>query len=225
MGVDVSRETMIEYFTMETSQLIENLERVVMNCEKLKSMDPASVNEIFRIMHTIKGSSSMLFQNIAALAHSLEDVFYYVREEKPQNIDYAVLTDLVLGGLDFIRNEMQKIEIHQEVDGDPAALVEKVKEFLIVIKSMNAGKAEVKDPVTPKSGQQAQSGPKAMVLKDGEHGYKATLFFENGCGMENIRAFGVVHSMEQLGEVISYVPADILENPDCVQQIRIGGII
>jgi len=36
-------------------------------------------------MHTIKGSAAMmLFDDISKLAHSIEDLFFYLREEKPE---------------------------------------------------------------------------------------------------------------------------------------------
>lgn len=58
-------------------------------------------------MHTIKGSSAMmLFNDISTLAHSMEDLFYYIREAKPVNLDYSSLSDLVFEGIDFIKIEV-----------------------------------------------------------------------------------------------------------------------
>ena len=45
------------------------------------AFDENSINEIFRIMHTIKGSSGvMMYDNIMKVSHKLEDIFYYLRE-------------------------------------------------------------------------------------------------------------------------------------------------
>ena len=39
------------------------------------------INEIFRIMHTIKGSSAMMeFSTLATVAHRIEDSFFIIRE-------------------------------------------------------------------------------------------------------------------------------------------------
>lgn len=77
----MSREPMLEMYLFEASQLIEKLEEIIIQCEKNKKFEMESVNEIFRIMHTIKGPTAMMmFNNIALLAHSLEDLFFFVRE-------------------------------------------------------------------------------------------------------------------------------------------------
>ena len=53
-------EPMLEMFIFETTQLLEQLEQIVMRSEKNDMFDNNDVNEVFRIMHTIKGSSSMM---------------------------------------------------------------------------------------------------------------------------------------------------------------------
>ena len=81
-----------------------------LDSEKSSGYSQAAINEIFRIMHTIKGSSAMmLFNNISTLAHSIEDLFYYLREEKPDNIDCSLLSDHILTVVYFIKVELHKI--------------------------------------------------------------------------------------------------------------------
>jgi len=76
-----SNDTMLEVFLFETSQLLELLEQVVLACESRQSYSEEDINEIFRIMHTIKGSSAMMmFSGISSLAHSVEDLFSYIRK-------------------------------------------------------------------------------------------------------------------------------------------------
>ncbi|MEG0485638.1 MAG: Hpt domain-containing protein, partial [Oscillospiraceae bacterium] len=48
---------MVEIFIYETTTLLEQLDEILLSSEKSKSMSDDSINEIFRIMHTIKGSS------------------------------------------------------------------------------------------------------------------------------------------------------------------------
>lgn len=62
-------------------------------------------------MYTVKGSSSMMpFNNIAELSHSVEDLFFYIRERKPKNVNNNILSDIVLDAIDFIKNEIEKIQ-------------------------------------------------------------------------------------------------------------------
>jgi two-component system chemotaxis sensor kinase CheA len=69
-----NRELMLDMFIFETLQSIQQLEQSILRSEKSRGFEPSSIDEIFRIMHTIKGSSSvMLYTNIALLTHTVED--------------------------------------------------------------------------------------------------------------------------------------------------------
>jgi two-component system chemotaxis sensor kinase CheA len=88
MTDNYANEPMMEMFLFETSQLIEQLEQQILSSEKSNCCTQDTINEIFRIMHTIKGSSAMMMQNsISTISHSMEDLFYFLREGKPHEID------------------------------------------------------------------------------------------------------------------------------------------
>ena len=79
-------DPILDMYIFETTTQIEQLESVVLDSEKSNSYSTDAVNNIFRVMHTIKGSSAMmLFNNISLLSHAMEDLFYFIREEKPQS--------------------------------------------------------------------------------------------------------------------------------------------
>ncbi|MBZ4668426.1 MAG: cheA2, partial [Defluviitaleaceae bacterium] len=187
------------------------------------SYSQESVNEIFRIMHTIKGSSAMmLFNNISTLAHSMEDLFYYIREEKPKDIDYSVVSDLVLEGIDFIKIELQKIKDGQEVDGDCSQLINTIKEFLSLIKQQNPSEIQPKKPETTEKQQYYIPPDKSSKVLNGNC-FKATVFFEDGCEMENIRAYTIVHHLKELTSEVYYIPEDIMENDHTAEVIKKQG--
>ncbi|NLP00425.1 MAG: hypothetical protein GX386_09070, partial [Clostridiaceae bacterium] len=56
MTDNYANEPMMEMFLFETSQLIEQLEQQILSSEKSNNYTEDAINEIFRIMHTIKGS-------------------------------------------------------------------------------------------------------------------------------------------------------------------------
>ena len=79
MSGEYSSEPMLDMFIFETTQNLEQLESLILSSEKSSCYTTDAINEIFRIMHTIKGSSAMmLFNNLSVFAHSLEDLFYYI---------------------------------------------------------------------------------------------------------------------------------------------------
>ncbi len=219
-----SSEPMLDIFIYESTQNIEQLEKVILSSEAESGFTPDSVNEIFRIMHTIKGSSAMmLFNNIAALAHAMEDLFYYIREEKPEQLDHAVLSDLVLEGVDFIRLELEKVKNANGLDGDPSGLVDHINVFLSSIRGEERhGPVKVSKEEAP-AAQQNDPLPKKREGSFKQREYEAVFYFEEGCEMENIRAYAIVQGMNEISDDFSYFPEDILENNDSVLLIREQG--
>ena len=86
-------EPMVEVFIYETRQFLEQLEQMALTSEQEGSFTPEDVNEIFRAMHTIKGSAAMMMlDEISKLAHAVEDIFFYIRELHPKNVDVSAIT-------------------------------------------------------------------------------------------------------------------------------------
>ncbi len=229
MSENNSREPMLEMFIFETLQLLDQLEQSLITSEKQSNLE-SSVNEIFRIMHTIKGSAAMmLFDSISSLAHSIEDLFFFLREGKPTDVAPSKIIDIVLDGVDFIKNETAKIENGMEADGDASNLIQSIKEYLDYIKSCNIpykiqGQEEKgKEKSYQYDNQKYYISSKKTDAKTAENKYEAVLYFEEGCEMENIRAFSVVHQLKEITEVISYYPEDVMENNESVATIQSEG--
>ena len=225
MTEQYSNEPMLEMFIFETNQLIEQLEQSILSSEQSSCYTQPAINEIFRMMHTIKGSSAMMmFENITSLTHSVEDLFYYLREEKPQNVDCSALSDLVLEGVDFIKVEMEKIKNGDNADGDAFALIDNIKVFLSKLKQSNSSSklAEVKEHTVIQK-QQYYISPEKLKTSIPKNVFKAVIYFEEGCEMENIRAFSIVHNLKDFADELSYVPEDIIDNDKSVEVIKREG--
>lgn len=191
-------ESMLDIFIFEISQLIEQLEKLILSNEEESSYSEDSINEIFRIMHTMKGSSSMMmFQNISSLAHAMEDLFFYIREEKPGNVDYEALSDLILECLDFIKVEVEKIKNGDSCDGEYKPIVKQITQLLGNMKNSQNGKESVL--------------------------YKVVVFFEENCGMEHLRAFSIIHNLKELADEIRHIPENIDDADLCVDVIQRDG--
>ncbi len=223
MSEEYSNEPMLEMYIFETSQLTEQLEEIILNNEKSSSYTPSDINEIFRIMHTIKGSSAMMvFNNISILAHSIEDLFFFIREQKLQSVDCSTLSDLILEAIDFIKGELQKIMSGYEVDGDASLIIDKINEYLNNIKQLNPSLEQIEKPKSENKKQYYI--PRNTEPYNGT-AYKATIFFEEGCEMENIRAYAIIHNLKDIAEEIFYQPEDIIDNDDSAKIIIEQGFI
>ena len=89
MAEEFNTQGMLDIYLFENRQLLERLQEIVLEQKDEDCFDEDGINEIFRTMHTIKGSSGvMMFDDITKLSHKLEDVFYYLRESKPQNVPH-----------------------------------------------------------------------------------------------------------------------------------------
>ncbi|MDR0272187.1 MAG: chemotaxis protein CheA [Clostridiales bacterium] len=226
---DFDRESMLEMFIFEMTQLVDQLEGTIVQSESEYNID--QINEIFRIMHTIKGSSAMMmFDNIAGVAHSIEDLFYYLREESPQNLDFKRLSDHVLSGADFVKEELAKIQDGEKADGDGTELAKTISNFLLKIK----GKEVPEPPTQSKPQQQPQPAKSAATQAaepkkpstagDNMHRYKAKIHFHDGCEMENIRAYTLVHNLQEYASDIMHVPQDVIDE-ETIPLIRKSGFM
>jgi two-component system chemotaxis sensor kinase CheA len=217
-----NQDPLLEMFIYESSQLLEQLEELVIESEKSGSFDSPAINEVFRIMHTIKGSSAMMSLNsISVLSHSIEDLFYYLREHNDYKADSSLISDLVLSAVDYIKNEITKIKGGNMEEGDCSELLEEIKSYLKDLKGSEPDKAgQIKEAAGSSDISVMPGGSNAA---SGMNSYKAVIFFQDGCEMENIRAFTVIRNLAEVALDIDYTPRDILENNDTVDIIRREG--
>ena len=129
---------MMEAFVFETSQNLKQLELTVLSAEERGSFSEGDINEIFRIMHTIKGSSAMMeYGEISSLAHTLEDLFFFLRENKPK-YNCSETCDLIFSVIDFFSGELEMIRAGMHTSPLPDQLVDKITRLLDALKEQGA---------------------------------------------------------------------------------------
>lgn len=219
-------DSLLDMFIFETSQNIEQLEKIIIDNEKASEFTDEAINEIFRIMHTIKGSAAMMmFGDVSSVAHSVEDLFFFIRENKEEHIDCNGVYDLVLETLDYIVEKMDKIKAGINEEDDVSAINNKIADFLNGLKAKHQGAGQVvldeqinaiacpDDNLMPACEGQAAEGKR----------YKVHVLFEEGCQMESIRAFDLVNKLTSFAGNVSCVPADIMDNDNSAAFIREHG--
>lgn len=221
MAEGFNTEDMLDMYLFENGQLLERLQEIVLEQKDEECFDEESINEIFRTMHTIKGSSGiMMFDDITAVAHKLEDVFFYLRESHPQNVPHIELVEHVLEVADFITNEMDKIQNGESADGDASEIIADVDKFLNNIKSANGEKgAGVKENVHEEP-KQFYIAP--MATSD-SHFYKIYLTYSQGIQLANVHAYKIVYALKEIAEDILYSPEDIISNENSADEILENG--
>ena len=213
-------DPMLDVFIFEAQQLLETLEETLLQSEKEKELADEHINEIFRIMHTIKGSSAMMsFDNLSKLAHALEDMFDKIRGGQTRTDSEAIegVIDLVLNASDKFKAEIDKLSNGMQSDGDFTSLNNKIHKYLEKI--MDTSSAPGDDEVS--SGDSAKD---ADFTDYGTPLYKIKAIFEAGCQMENMRAFGIVNTIMPFCQRMVYKP-DNLDDSNASDEIVKNGFI
>ncbi|MEW5814621.1 MAG: chemotaxis protein CheA [Spirochaetota bacterium] len=90
-----------EYYKEEATEILNEMENMLIELETAPE-DNDLINNVFRALHTIKGSGSMFgFDKIAAFAHEIETLFDMVRSRKTKINRHII--DLTLSARDYIR--------------------------------------------------------------------------------------------------------------------------
>lgn len=222
MAEEFNIDGMLDMFLYESGQLLEKLEGIILEKQDAECFDDADINEIFRIMHTIKGSSGiMMYENITKISHKLEDVFYYLRESQPDNVPHLELVEKVLSVSDFIAGEMDKIKAGEKADGDESELLQDLDDFL------NRLKGEIKDqgiklPKENKSEEPSQFYIAPVASEDSRF-YRIVIHYKNDTQMSNIRAYSATYALKEVAEDLLYTPEDIISNEESADVILAEG--
>ena len=200
----MSNNDILDMYIYETNTLLEQLESIVLDAEKENTFSQDNVNEIFRIMHTIKGSSAMMeFDTLAKVSHRIEDMFFLIREGTISVVkeeDRPALFDVMLHSVDYFREEMEKVEAEQPLNEDVDSFLENINSLIAKIKgedipAESAPKAAAPAPA-PAAEAPAAPAPAQTTEGDADFPYELRVFFDEGCGMENLRAFMLVTSIQ-----------------------------
>lgn len=213
---DQDAQAMLETYVLETRQLLEKLDEILLRTEKKGELDTEEINEIFRIMHTTKSSSAIMgLADLSSLAHLLEDLFMVFRDE-PKSAEKITqdLFELLFAVSDFIKEELDnmKHETYQPAQID--RLQKALKNYLLQLKESDeegsAKAAEVNNAANP-------------FLK--KNGVILRVYFENDCKMEHVRSFMLVNRLKSVCSDVACYPAEPEKHPEAAQEIKEQGLL
>ena len=201
MADDFSTDNMLDMYLYENGQLLEQLEEIVLENKDEDSFDENNINEIFRIMHTIKGSSGVMkYDDIMKTSHKLEDIFYFLRENRNVEEHHMELTEIIFRVLDFINGEMDKIKDGNDPD-----------KFLAGLKDNKQAPPE--DKQQEKEESKITLGPNQFYIAPQVSGadkyYRVRITYQSDTQMCNLRAYSAVYAVKELTEDVHYSPEDI----------------
>lgn len=212
---DFGMESLLEVFIHETEGMLEQLDNILLESERAKSITEENINTIFRITHTIKGSAAMMnYNGISSLAHSVEDVFYILRENPAKlSLVFSSIFDLVFQASDFFKKEMESLQNGDYIEGDPSEIIAHLEQQAAIIKGEQSPVSESKPAIV------------AQENNDIENATRIHVVFEADCGMENIRAFMLLSQLQPYCDELKSIPENPENNSDASAEIIKDGFL
>jgi two-component system, chemotaxis family, sensor kinase CheA len=187
-------------FIAECREHLQELNLAVVRIEEQPD-DRATVDEIFRIAHSLKGmSATMGFEGMAALTHQMEDVFELLRQRSGGLGRETV--DVLLECLDALSGAIDAIEADGAERLEPAPLVERLR-----------GLVRDRTPdqrVARHGGAAAAPLPGAVVdaVAAGQAMLHARVTLGDETLMPAVRAYMVIAAAADLGTVVASAPEE-----------------
>lgn len=220
--IEPGMEAMLDMYFYETNSLLEQLDEILLRTEQANAFESEDIKEIFRIMHTIKGSSAMMgFDNLSVLAHKAEDMFFVIRENPDVITDVSFVYDLVFQVSDSYKAQIEIIQ--NNVGGEYEALdFSDLIDKLLKARDTLLGETSAEPAPTAAASAAPAAASAPTVSSD-----KTTVrvFFEDGCQMENLRAFLLINTIKDECSFLEYEPADVESNSETAKEIIEKGFL
>lgn len=220
-------DSILDMYLYETNTLLEQLDGILLAAEQENTFSEDSVNEIFRIMHTIKGSSAMMeFTSLMTVAHRIEDLFFLIREKTiavvPEQLR-SKLFDMLFQAVDFFRSEIEQLENDTPLSNSIDHIVNKINSLIDKIQG-NGGDSDEIDEDSPAEGSDSSAACE-ITSTNADYPYGLHVFFDEGSGMENLRAFMLTNSVKDYAPDLIFYPENIERDPSTADYIIDNGFL
>ena len=193
-------------FVAETREHLEQLNLAIVRLEE-NPKDRPTVDEIFRIAHSLKGmSATMGFSAVAALTHAMEDVFELLRQ-RTNGLPVEAI-DTVFACLDALSAAVEAIETDGQETLDPAPLITRLRSLVRPrTPEQEMARVGLADPLDHTAVVAArQAGARVLRVR---------VALNQAVLMPAVRAHMVLAALTDHGEILVSAPT-----PDAVEQFQ-----
>jgi two-component system, chemotaxis family, sensor kinase CheA len=198
-----------EYLPMFLAEAREHLQELNLAVVRIEERpdDRDTVDEIFRIAHSMKGmSATMGFAGMAALTHEMEDVFELLRQRSGGLEREAV--DVLLECLDALGAAVDAIEADGEESIDPEPLTVRLRSLVRPASPEQVVQRVAEEPKPPTVAERAEGRRVVHVLVE----------LGEDVQMAAVRAYMVLSTLGEMGELLDSTPSleavDSFAGPD-----------
>ncbi len=204
----------LQVFLDESAEHLQRLNELLLVLEKDPG-DITSLNEVFRIAHTLKGmSATMGFDSIAELTHEMEDLLDKFR--KGEMVPTPEVVDVLFECLDSLEAMIEEVSNTGKCTLDVSSIVAKLKDLSgegkreKVELHRETKREEVSPIVTTVDVPVEFNEYDKEVIKEafqkGYSVYKVKVTLDEGCLLKAARAYIVFHELGKMGEIIKSIP-------------------
>ena len=150
-------DELLKDFLTETTEHIEGAETQLVHFERNPS-DASLITSIFRLVHTIKGTSSFLgLERLERVGHAAESVMGMLRDGVPPT-QHSVT--LILAAIDRIKTIIEEIGIHgAEPPGDDSAIIDSLEAYYAAGTAAASAPAADAEPPAPAAESESTLAP------------------------------------------------------------------
>ena len=191
----------LKLFLQEADEQLQTLDEDIIRLEK-ESNNPDLMQEIFRAVHTLKGSSAMVgHQRLSDIAHAMENVLDQVR--KGLMAASPAIIDALLHGLDVIRLLRQEMV---SPDTKPVDINDAVAELSALLKTKKkSSKKNVGRPVALTLTDEEKVRLEE-ACKDGKKAFLIKVSFDKKSSWIAVRSFQVINNLSAIANIIISSP-------------------
>jgi two-component system, chemotaxis family, sensor kinase CheA len=183
-------------FLAEGREHLQELNLAVVRIEE-RPDDQETVDEIFRIAHSLKGmSATMGFAGMAALTHEMEDVFELLRQRKGGLPRAAI--DVLLECLDALSAAVDAIDESGEEEIDPQPLIKRLKGLVRENDELEEDEPTLSDV--------SEAPADLAEMADGRRVVQISATLSDDVQIPSVRAYMVLSALAELGETLACKP-------------------
>ena len=187
-----------EYLPMFLAEGREHLQELNLSVVRIEENpdDPDTVDEIFRIAHSLKGmSATMGFAGMAALTHEMEDVFELLRQRK-DGLGRDAVT-VLLRCLDALSEAVDAIEADGTEQILPEPLIAELRDLV---------RDRTPDQSADRTGDPAEAAAPALEAVGDLRVVRIDVQLAEDVQMPAVRAYMVLSAIAEKGEIVSSAP-------------------
>lgn len=214
--LDIMDKDMLELFFEDTMEMLDSCIDKVIEIEG--NFDDEVMDEIMRIMHSIKGASSMIdLYEMENFSHKLEDMFIDIKT-KSLCIENELI-EIIIESLNLMKKklEIRKSMFNQNYLDFNKELIEEKKDFGKIIENINkiininfTEEISEKNTCIPFSMSKDLSSDEEInnTEKIEKKYYKIIVFFDETADMFELKRIMLKNSLEEFGKIELSEPTD-----------------